>query len=226
MLRILTKSEPISGNPVRFALECLCGEGSGHRCSKKQKTPWICSGPPHLLGPWGRPAGRGEWPPRTATFRSATEFWANQGAIRGRLSPIQSFAPSPASLNSKRQERRLLKVLRPGVLKVLRPGGRRRAPAATWRDLRARRARQASGRKSDRPDLSQHACLVLGSPRCSTPMIRVKVASVSARIYKEETSPLRLPRSCVASKRAERKDITYAAPRCSASDNALQPVRR
>src|SRR5215204_1927394 len=57
------------------------------------KTPWICSGPPHLLGPWGRPVGRGEWPPRTATLRPATFLSRHEKGASRRL--IEERYPAP-----------------------------------------------------------------------------------------------------------------------------------
>ena len=58
----------------RMRLIALVDEEAAQQraASENPNTPWICSGPPHLLGPWGRPVGRGEWPPRTATLRPAT----------------------------------------------------------------------------------------------------------------------------------------------------------
>src|SRR5436305_3698059 len=61
----------MNSNAASPALHCLRGEEQ-RRCCSISNTPWVCSGPPHLLGPWGRPVGRGEWPPRTTTFRPAT----------------------------------------------------------------------------------------------------------------------------------------------------------
>src|SRR5687768_11147216 len=72
----------------RMGLMVGAGEGGApeRRKSRHQNTPWICSGPPHLLGPWGRPVGRGKWPPRTATLRPATFLLlTNQKGALGRL---------------------------------------------------------------------------------------------------------------------------------------------
>jgi len=48
--------------------------------------PWIpaeCSGPPHLLGPWGRPAPeRIEWPPRTNPFRAGHYSQVTRSVMR------------------------------------------------------------------------------------------------------------------------------------------------
>ncbi len=41
------------------------------------RYPTECSGPPHLLGPWGRPVGDGkEWPPQVPSSRPATNLKA------------------------------------------------------------------------------------------------------------------------------------------------------
>src|SRR5688500_18315706 len=83
-----------------------------------KNTPWICSGPPHLLGPWGRPVGRGEWPPRTATFRPATFFPRSkkgpgaQKRKRRLAAPRQSGSLLPALLDLRFLEHDVLLRLR------------------------------------------------------------------------------------------------------------------
>ena len=65
-IAVLTKYEPSDGNAPAHALQCAWRGQRGGCClfGGISNTPWICSGPPHLLGPWGRPVRRGEWPPR------------------------------------------------------------------------------------------------------------------------------------------------------------------